>query len=482
VYADGSLIDRPRDVGTYQPYGEVEIERLGEEHLGGLFNTEFKNQVVRKLERRNHVRRREVSTPPERLVVSNGILDLTTGGVSEHTPEEYHQTRLDVAYQPDADCPRINEFLHQVVDRSDVATLYRFIAHALYQDYPEEKAVMLLGEGANGKSTFLHLVEQFLGDRNVSNQSLQDITERRFAPNLLRGKQANIHADMSDQNVDSLRMFKNLTGRDTVQADVKYESPVTFTNHATMFFACNDLPVLKDDTQGHWRRWALIWFTRSFSKSDDDYVPRRQLDRELTADSELEGLLARCVEEIKAWDAGRAWFPDVDGWKTTRRKMRKAAEPVFGFAETCLRRADGNLRKEDVRDAYAQYATEEGIAKMGREQFGRKLLNLPDLNIDAGQNRVNGDPQPTYQGIEFTSRGQQLLDKARGNLPEHGSLNGISSRKAVVDAFQDKPVTRDELAARTGLDDIDDVIERLHEDGTIIRLPTDGGEERYVLG
>lgn len=154
---------------------------------------------------------------------------------------------------------------------------------------------------------------------------------------------------MSDQNVKSLRTFENFTGRDTTQADVTYERPVTFTNHATLFFACNDLPALDDDTRGHWRRWSLIWFTETFNEGDEDHIPRAQLDRELTVQSEMEGLLARCIEEIKAWDQGRAWFPDVDDWETTRREMRKASEPVFGYAGTCLKPSDVYLPKEDVR-------------------------------------------------------------------------------------------------------------------------------------
>lgn len=106
-------------------------------------------------------------------MVRNGILDLTTGELDAHTPGEFYRTMLDVEYDPEADCEAIDGFLNDVVREKDVGKLYRFIAHALYRGYPEEKAAMLLGEGENGKTTFLNLVEEFLGEYNVAHESLK---------------------------------------------------------------------------------------------------------------------------------------------------------------------------------------------------------------------------------------------------------------------------------------------------------------------
>lgn len=415
IYADGEHIGRTDDIGIFEPDAKAELNRIGERLFGAVANDAFVREFTNKVERRNRVRARKLRPDEHRLVVNNGVLDLTTGELDAHTPDEYHRTKVEHDYDPDAECPAIDEFLHEIVAEDDVPTLYRFIAHALYKGYPEAKAAMLLGDGANGKSMFLSLVEEFLGEFNVSGRSLQDITEYRWAANDLVGKLANVHADMSDQDVDSMRMFKNLTGEDTVDADVKYEKPIKFTNHATMLFACNEMPVLKDDTQGNWRRWVLIDFPNTFDSDDpsaNDAKARSTLEAELFDEAELEGLLARCVEEIQAWHGGRAWFPDVPGWRDTRSKMRRAAEPVFDFAEACLVTDDESwTTKSDIRDAYREYATREGLPKMEREIFGRKLHMLADYNVEAGEKRDPDGPRrlKVYKNIELNARGAALI-------------------------------------------------------------------------
>lgn len=480
VYVDGDRLGRMSEAGIYEPNAKAELERMAERLFGPLADNAFVNEFVDKVERRSRVRARTLQPDEHRLVVNNGILDLTTGELSEHTPDEYHRAKVEHDYDPDAECPRIDEFFHSVVDDDDVDTLYRFIAHALYKGYPESKAAMLLGDGANGKSVFLALVEKFLGEFNVSGRSLQDITEYRWAANDLVGKMANVHADMSDQDVDSMRMFKQLTGEDSVDADVKFEKPVKFTNHATMLFACNDMPVLKDDTQGNWRRWVLINFPNTFDNDDpsaQDAKPRSELESELFAEEELAGLLARCVEEVKAWADGREWFPDVPDWRNTRSTMRRAAEPVFDFAEACLVNNDeASVEKSDVRSAYREYATREGLPKMEREVFGRKLHMLADYNVEAGQKNAPDGPGvlQVYKGVELNGRGEALIDGGEG----------FDAREAVMQTARDEDgwvpeaLVVERLRNEYGIDNgrAEHALDKLKANGSLLRSQKHGVE------
>lgn len=425
--------------GIYEPHGAAEAERLIERFCGPVASNQFVNEVVGKLERRNRVNDSRLGEAPERLVVENGILDLTTGDLDDHTPDEYHKSRVDVPWRPDADTDAVDDFLHDVVDSRDVDRLYRFVAHSLYKGYPGEKAAMLLGEGRNGKSMFLELVEEFLGEFNTSHQPLRALNEDRWATAYLNGKLANIVPDMSDQSPNSMQQFKALTGGDTVSGDVKFEQPVRFTNSATLLFACNEMPVLNDDTRGNWRRWQLIDFPYTFDNDDPDAkdsVPKDVLRDRLFTEDEFAGLLRRAVDEINRWASApdEPFFPDADHWKTTRAKMRRAAEPVYDFAKVCLRPAeDSTLRKEDVRECYRKYATKQGLTKFSDEEFGKRLLALSDFNIESsrirdGQGRVN-----TYEGVEFSDRGRAIL-----NDGDPDSADQVSMETAV----EEDPSTR----------------------------------------
>ncbi len=418
------------EIGIYEPDGERFLSELAERLLGDFLTNQQVNELVGKVKRLSGVEESELETPPYRLVVRNGILDFRTGELDDHTPDEYHRTRIDVDYNPDAECPRIDEFFHDIVEDDDVGTLYRLAAHCLYKEYAAEKAAMLLGDGQNGKSVFLTLLEEFMGSENVSHRSLQDLDGERFAANNLQGKMANVHPDMGDETVRDLGAFKKLTGRDIMTADVKYEKPINFRNYATLIFAANRMPVMDEDTHALWRRWIYLNFPYTFRADDPDAkdpTPKRVLIRELTEESELEGLLARCAEEIQAWWEGRDWYPNTMSAEAVREKMKRASEPVYDFAHVCLREdEDGYVEKSKVRQAYRKYAKEEGLPAQADNVFGEKLLNISDFSIESSQRRVNGTKKTVYNGVKLSPRGREVLgldapsDEEQADLEDGG--------------------------------------------------------------
>jgi putative DNA primase/helicase len=419
------------DTGVYEPRGERFVAERVEQMAQAFVANQTVNEVVGKVRRLSGVEESaELETQPNRLVVTNGILDLHTGDLHDLTPNEYHQTRLPVAYDPEASTTAIDEFFHDIVADRDVDTLYRLVAHTLYKEYASEKAAMLLGDGRNGKSVFLSLVEQFLGEHNVAERSLQELGDKQFAANNLQNKLANIQSDMSDEAVQDLGTFKKLTGRDTMVADVKYETPVVFENYATLMFAANRMPAMEEDTHAVWRRWVYINFPNTFEPDSDDHVPKRELMARLTTEQELQGLLARSVKEIREWHKGREWFVDALSPQQVREKMKRASEPIFDFAHSCLRPADGeSVPKADVREAYRRYAREEGLPTQEDNVFGEQLMNIRDFDIESGQHRDGARRLNVYKNIQLSARGRQVLGLDDPD-EEHQSQMGSTRERA----------------------------------------------------
>jgi len=149
-----------------------------------------------------------------------------------------------------------------------VAVLLEIIGYMLYpHEYPFHKAVLLVGEGSNGKSTFCRLLRTVLGDHNVSSVSLRDLDPRtnRFAATNLVNKLANI----SSEPVDSSRsfdpsLFKQLTSEDLVFVERKYKDPFEAVIFTKMVFSANVPPRVQEDTYAFWRRWLVIKFPNQF--------------------------------------------------------------------------------------------------------------------------------------------------------------------------------------------------------------------------
>jgi len=323
------------DEGIYEPHAESWVATEAERLLGAVSNNQRVREIVKKIERREAVEPGDLVAPAHRLVVANGIVDLHTGELHEHTPDEHHRTKLDLG-------------------------------------------------------------------------------ENDFAASDLEGKLANLHPDMASETVRELDTFKKVTGRDTMTADVKYESPVHFENSATMIFAANRMPRMTEDTHALWRRWIYINFPYTFNQHDPeakDPVPKRKLMDELTDPAQMRGLLARAVEELTRWWDEHTLFTETATPEQVRTKMKRASEPIYDFAMTCLEPADEDewLPKGQVRDCYREFAKAEDLPTVADNQFGERLLNIRDLPIESGQRRDDNRRVTAYTGVAFSSRGRQVL-------------------------------------------------------------------------
>ncbi|AFH22642.1 DNA primase [environmental Halophage eHP-31] len=452
-----------KDEGVYEPRGEYFVEKRLERIAGDFTTNTVKSEIIGKIKRMSIERDNdEFRRDPERLVVGNGILDLHTGTLDNYTPHEYHRTKIDIDWQPDAGEPgAIDEFFHDIVDDSDVDTLYRLIAHTIYKEYIGEKAAILIGSGENGKSVFLDFVEQFLGQYNVTHRELQDFSDDPYAINNLEGKLANLATEIGEQELADTTAFKKATGRDVIDARVKYEGPVTFENFATLMFATNNMPVFGQDNHAIWRRWLYLEFPYEFSDDDDtkDPVPRRQLMRRLTQERQFEALLVRCQQEIQRWYEGDELFADAMDAEEVRSRMKKAAEPVYAFATDCLKNPNDDdvyEQKSIVRAAYQAFADAEELPRIADNEFGNRLLSLRDYSFEGGRKRVDGSRVTVYKRCQLSTRGRQVLgldepsddddqETVDGDF-EQAKPRVLDRLAEMVDQNDGEPVSREALA------------------------------------
>jgi len=475
--------------GIYEPRGKHFVEKQLEKAAGDYVTNQVTNEIIQKLKRMSTERGPAFERDPHRLVVANGVLDLHTGTLDPYSPTEYHRQKLDVRWNPDAGDPdAIDEFLHDVVEDSDVTTLYRLIAHTIYKEYVGEKAAILIGGGQNGKSVFLDLIESFLGQYNVVHRELQDFDDDDFAANNLEGKLANLATEIGEQQLNDTTTFKKLTGRDTMDAPVKFEKPITFENYATLMFATNEMPVFGQDNHAIWRRWVYVDFPYKFDESDPnakDPEPKEVLMKRMTSDSELEALLLRCQQEIQRWheDPNAEFFADAMPPEEVRDKMKKAAEPVFNFASTCLDVGDEEdtfVEKSVVRAAYRAYADEEDLPTVPENEFGQRLVSLRDFPIEPSQRRVDGSRQRVYNGIELSARGRQVLgldsssddQQKEVDDAEQATVVVMDELETMVRENDNQPVPRDGLVWRVAGDigkaTAERAVDKLREEGRLI--------------
>jgi putative DNA primase/helicase len=103
---------------------------------------------------------------PWLLNVENGTVDLNTGEFLPHRKEDMITKLAKVRYDKDAGCPMWKQFVREITDyKADlIAFLQTAAGWPVSGDTSEQSMFILYGTGANGKSTFLNVIQNILGD------------------------------------------------------------------------------------------------------------------------------------------------------------------------------------------------------------------------------------------------------------------------------------------------------------------------------
>lgn len=157
-----------RKSGRYITNGIAVIEILTEKtlqkhQLTKQSNQRYVGEVIAHIKSMTYVPRTKFNSSKRYINLKNGRLDLRTMELIEHSPEFLSTIRIPVDYDASAKCPTIKKFLSEIVLKDNIPLLEEIFGWCLDVGSPIQRAILFVGEGANGKSTFLRLLRRFLG-------------------------------------------------------------------------------------------------------------------------------------------------------------------------------------------------------------------------------------------------------------------------------------------------------------------------------
>jgi putative DNA primase/helicase len=332
--------------GIWKNNGCEVIDELATSFLGKDFKRERVNEVKKYIQYTTFLKDQTLGGPKHKIVVQNGVLNLLTQQLENFCPEDLHVTKIPVKYDKNADCPAIKKFLFEIVNEKDVDKLIEFAGYCLYKDSPLAKFIILEGEGANGKSTYLNLLKTFLGLENVAGLSIQQLSEPSgFTQSKLFGKLANICGDIPAKALKDTGMLKTITGRDLITADRKYKSMIEFINFAKPIFSANEVPASRDETDAFHRRAVIIKFPNQFK--DGDEKTDLNLDKKLQTPEELSGLLNLAVIGLQ-FLLTQGKFTNELPTEQKRLEYMKMSDPVQYFCRLFVKEDFSNVVTKDA--------------------------------------------------------------------------------------------------------------------------------------
>ena len=312
---------------------------------------------------------------PYLLGVANGVVDLRTGMIRSGHPDDRLTMQVPVQYHVKAECPRWQQFLHQVFQRDEelIGFVQRALGYSLTGSVREQVLFLCYGTGSNGKSVFLDMLRNVLGDYAMNIPfTVLELQQRPSLTNDLASMAGRRLVTSSETN-ESTRLnearIKALTGGDPITARFLYSESFTYEPVAKFWLAVNHLPRVRDDSYGFWRRVRVLPFNEQFTGDDADKgLPFKLLE-------ELPGILNWGVQGALNWRLVGLAPPSAV--MTATQAYRKDNDELDGFVADCCVVADG-VRAEPghLFSEYQRWSKEQGILerhRLGSRSFGTRI-------------------------------------------------------------------------------------------------------------
>lgn len=223
---------------------------------------------------------------PNLVPFRNGLLNLKTGELCAHSPENHITWCLPYQYDPAARCSKVIAWIYETVGRDNLQVqLVRAYLKAVITGRADlQRFLQLLGPGGGGKGTLMRLAEALVGRRNTHVTTLKRLETNRFETAQLYNKRLCLVTD-SERYAGEISVFKAATGQDLLPNEKKHQNPgEPFIFRGMMIMSANEELTTADLTSGFQRRRITARF--------DNVVPeeqRRDLGKEF--EPELPGVL-----------------------------------------------------------------------------------------------------------------------------------------------------------------------------------------------
>lgn len=332
---------------------------------------------------------------------ANGLLDWRTGKLHPHTPDYLSATQIPVDYDPTVVSTTYLDFLKTILPaEEDQALWLEWMGYCLIPSTSMQKALLVVGSGANGKSTALEILTALVGGENVSAESLEDLATNRFRLSSLQDRLLNVCSDLPrgdrKNNSGDEGVFKKLVSGDVVSAERKNKPQFDFRPYARLCFSANQYPYTRDTSYAYWRRWIILPFEVTIPEAERDPT----LTNRLTTPEELTGILTLAAEGLRhLMDRGR--FSTTIATTRAMANYRSQADSVLAFLqpeeEQVVIDPSGRANRSDLYTRYKSWAEEDGWRPVGRTRLFAALAA-----VGYPQGRVGHTSVRVVDGLRLT--------------------------------------------------------------------------------
>lgn len=136
---------------------------------------------------------------------------------------------------------------------------------------------ILVGYGQTGKSTFVNLISQIIGE-SFFGRSNVNLLRNTHGTASLEGKKIFEVTEAQDLDLDTANVLKSIITCDPVFINPKFQLPRLIIPHAKLIMTCNSVPRFKVTDDGIIRRFITIEMNNKINKQDKHFLEKIKED------------------------------------------------------------------------------------------------------------------------------------------------------------------------------------------------------------
>lgn len=364
----------------------------------------------------------DIDKEPLLFNLRNGTLDLKTGKLRRHDPNDLLTQVSPTEFDENATCPRWLSTLQLVFsdDKELIEYFQSMVGYCLSGLTGEHFLSVWWGGGRNGKTTLWQTIygvlgEDYalkaadgllLGDRDGHPTDVADLFRKRFVVISEPEQGANLRESK----------VKQLTGDSLIKARRMKEDFWTFTRTHKTFVATNHKPKISGQDEGIWRRVKLIPFLANLEKVTDEV---KDFDVVLIRD-EAAGIFNWL---LAGWQRYQKFgLIDPSSVKAATLEYRSESDPMAEWiTDYCTLGNDEIMIATEGYQSFNGWQTSNGVPEKYRwtqTYFGRQMgERFRKETPSSGHYRK----KPIYFGVSLKSVGQN------GGLPIVAHSSDIKS-------------------------------------------------------
>lgn len=373
----------------------------------------------------NYISESEVNSDEALINFRNGLFNWKTEKFLQHTSEIRTTVQINAEYIPGKtytladDAPVFEKYLNDLTEGNEEKKqlLLEYIGACIsnVRGYKYKKVLFLIGASDSGKSQFLRLICELLGNENFAAVNFKNLDDR-FQTSNIYGKRLVCAADTLFDKNRTNGYFMNMSGGDALPIEYKGHQPFNAVFNGFMLFSSNIMPTWSgNETQAAYNRMLCV--------KCDNSIPKEQQDSELLDKmmKERNAIVYLALEKFKKTVANGYRFTIPAESAAVVAEIRRYNNPVIDFFESCCTRyedADTNIehccKRSVVHDIFRDWCKQNASdTVLSSQEFKSRLMEYLHLREEKQIIRI-------YKGARYYkfSINQETLSEFRpGSVP-----------------------------------------------------------------